>query len=429
MATIFSGRDIVVVGQQPWDTQLGSNCKDIALEFSRQHRVLYVNSPLDRNTVLRSRQTPAVQQRLRVVNGEAQGLEAVAENLWVLTPDCILESINWLPASGLHSWLNKLNNQRFAKAVRKGIAALGFQNVVLFNDNDIFRSFHLKELLQPDLSIYYSRDFILAGGYWRKHGLRLEPALIAKSDLCVANSSYLAAYCRGYNPQSVDVGQGCDAALFLPQETVALPADLQGLPTPLVGYVGALVSSRLDIELLAYLATARPQWSLVLVGPEDEAFKASRLHQLPNVHFLGSKPTSQLASYVQHFDVCLNPQLVNQLTVGNYPRKVDEYLALGKPVVATRTEAMSVFQDHTYLAETHSEYLSLIEQALAEDNPARQQQRHDFAATHTWPHSVARIYQAIEQCYAQRAAGTASSPLMPPTPLPTSKSPLPTSAA
>ena len=52
MTPLIHGRDIVVVGQQPWDTALGSNCKDIALEFSRHNRVLYVNSPLDRNTEL-----------------------------------------------------------------------------------------------------------------------------------------------------------------------------------------------------------------------------------------------------------------------------------------------------------------------------------------------------------------------------------------
>lgn len=414
MQTTSSGRDIIVVGQQPWDTLLGSNCKDIALEFSRTHRVLYVNAPLDRNTVLKSRHSPPVQQRLRVVRGEEQGLKAVADNLWVLTPDCILESINWLPASGVHSLLNKLNNQRFAKAIRKGIAALDFQDFILFNDNDIFRSLHLKELLNPDLSVYYSRDFILAGGYWRKHGLRLEPAIIAKSDLCVANSSYLADYCRRYNPQAVDVGQGCDAALFLPRPAAERPADLQSLSQPIIGYVGALVSSRLDIELLRYLAEQRPQWSIVLVGPEDDDFKASALHQLPNVHFLGQKPTSQLPDYVQHFDVCLNPQLVNQLTIGNYPRKVDEYLALGKAVVATRTEAMSVFKDHTYLAETKDDYLTLIERALAENTPDQQRQRHKFAATHTWPHSVARIYEAMAGCYAQRGQAAKAAALRPP---------------
>ncbi|HAI83429.1 MAG TPA: glycosyl transferase family 1, partial [Chitinophagaceae bacterium] len=87
-------------------------------------------------------------------------------------------------------------------------------------------------------------------------------------------------------------------------------------------------------------ATAKPEWSLVLVGPEDEAFKQSALHQLPNVHFLGSKQPEALPEYVAAFDVCINPQLLNEVTIGNYPRKVDEYLAMGKPVVATQTEAM-----------------------------------------------------------------------------------------
>ncbi len=403
MTPPIHGRDIVVVGQQPWDTALGSNCKDIALEFSRHNRVLYVNSPLDRNTVLRHRAAPAVQARLRVQRGEASGLQAVAPNLWVLSPATVLESINWLPTGGLHTLANKLNNRRFAQAIRAGLGQLEFANILLFNDNDIFRSFYLKELLKPDVSVYYSRDYVVAGGYWRKHGLRLEPALIAKSDVCVANSSYLASYCRRYNAQSFDVGQGCDAPAAPPAGAGA-PADLRGLRGPVVGYVGAITSARLDLAVLRHLSSQRPHWSIVLVGPEDDVFKVSDLHQRANIHFLGAKPTTELAAYVQHFDVCLNPQLVNPLTVGNYPRKIDEYLALGKPVVATRTEAMSVFAQHTYLADTPADYVDLIELALAQDGASRQQARRSFAATHTWENSVGRIYAAIAAHYAERAA-------------------------
>jgi hypothetical protein len=56
---------------------------------------------------------------------------------------------------------------------------------------------------------------MLAVDYWKKHGAIIEPALIAKSDLCVANSTYLADYCRKYNPQSYYVGQGCDLEIFM----------------------------------------------------------------------------------------------------------------------------------------------------------------------------------------------------------------------
>jgi glycosyltransferase involved in cell wall biosynthesis len=133
----------------------------------------------------------------------------------------------------------------------------------------------------------------------------------------------------------------------------------------------------------------------VLVGPEDEAFKSSRLHNLKNIYFPGTKPPTALPSYIHAFDVCLNPQLVNQVTIGNYPRKIDEYLAMGKPVVATTTEAMSIFAVHTYLAASKEDYLRLIDKALKEDSAELQTLRTAFASSHTWENSVAKIYKAI----------------------------------
>lgn len=396
MESTLIGRDIIVVGQQPWDTEIGSNCKNIALEFARHNRVLYVNSPLDRNTLLRSAKDARINMRLEVIRGNQENLQSVSRNLWVLTPDQIIESINWLPPSPVYTFFNKVNNRRFASCILDGIEKLNLRDIILFNDNDIFRSFYLKELLQPTVSVYYSRDNMLAVHYWRRHGLDLEPQLIAKSDVCVANSSYLAEYCRQYNPHSYCVGQGCDLETAAAQP-LNRPGDLAHLPHPIIGYVGALVGLRLDLDLLADLAQERPDWSLALVGPEDEAFKTSELHLLPNVYFLGPKAPEELPAYIQHFDVCLNPQLVNDMTIGNYPRKIDEYLALGKPVVATRTQAMDLFAQHTYLAETPAEYVQLIEQALQQDTPARRQQRRAFAATHTWENSVGQIYEAISR--------------------------------
>ena len=66
---------------------------------------------------------------------------------------------------------------------------------------------------------------------------------------------------------------------------------------------------------------------------------------MPNVLFVGLKPISELKDYVACFDVCINPQWVNELTIGNYPIKIDEYLLMGKPVVATKTKAMEMFQE------------------------------------------------------------------------------------
>src|SRR5690606_36406385 len=157
------------------------------------------------------------------------------------------------------------------------------------------------------------------------------------------------------------IGQGFDAGLFRLLDTPAIPQELTALSKPIIGYVGVLHSSRLDIEVMAHIAKYRQDWTLVRVGPEEEDVKRSELHKLNNVKFLGMKPIDQLPQYIHFFDVCINPQFLTPLTIGNYPRKVDEYLAMGKPVVALATHAMQLFSDHTYLAESKEEYIELIE--------------------------------------------------------------------
>ena len=392
---LITGRDIVIVGQQPWDVEIGSNCKNIAEELTKHNRVLYVNSTLDRITLYKNKSEPKVQTRLNVIKGKQNGIIKIQENLWNLFPDKMIESINWINIQFLFEFFNKINNNRFAVSIQKAIDVLEFKNIILFNDNDIFRCFYLKELLQPDISIYYSRDYMLAVDYWKLHGEKLEPELIAKSDICVANSTYLANYCKKYNPNSFYVGQGCELDIFMYIKDKRKPGDILAIPSPIIGYVGALQSLRLDLKVIAHIAESNPEWSVILVGPEDSQFRRSKLHQIKNVYFIGSKDPVELPSYINAFDVCINPQIVSQVTIGNYPRKIDEYLAVGKPVVATKTEAMSIFSEHTYLAKTKEEYVTLIEKALEEDNDVLREERKKFASSHTWENSVNEIYKAI----------------------------------
>lgn len=391
----LQGRDIVVVGQQPWDISIGSNCKNISLEWSKYNRVLYVNSALDRISKYRLSQDPKILKRLSVIAGLEPSIVPIQDNLWNLYPDRMIESINWIKSQFIFELLNKRNNKIFANSISMAIKALGFEDVVLFNDNDMFRSFHLKDLLKPAVSIYYSRDFMLAVDYWIVHGKKMEPLLIASSDLCVANSTYLADYCRKYNPNSYYVGQGCELTIFTQTADLPLPDDMKQIQGPMIGYVGALQSIRLDISVLEHIARSRPDWSLVLVGPEDDQFKDSSLHQIPNVHFLGSKDPASLPAYIRAFNVCINPQIVNQVTIGNYPRKIDEYLAVGKPVVATKTEGMSIFEDYCYLAVTKEDYVNMIDEGLKTDNKIMEIERRKFASAHTWENSVREIDKAV----------------------------------
>ncbi len=393
----MKNRDIIITGLQAWDVDIGSNCKNLAEEFSRSNRVLYVNPPLDRNTLMKEKHRPEIQRRIKILKGEEPQLYKVAENLWNYFPNSVLESITRIPVPAIFDFMNKRNNKKYAAQILKAAEELKFSDYILFNDNDIFRSFYLKDYLKPNTSVYYSRDYLVAVDYWKKHGTRLEPLLISKSDCTVANSNYLADYARSYNPNSFFVGQGCDFTLFDSNRTFSIPEDMSSISGPIVGYVGALASLRLDVELLENIAGALNEISFVFVGPEDEKFKQSKLHELKNVYFLGRKDMAELPNYVSKFDVCLNPQIVNEVTIGNYPRKIDEYLALGKKVVATKTSAMDIFEPYTYLAENTADYIRLIKNALAENSPELVTKRIMFARNHTWENNANMIYDAISK--------------------------------
>jgi glycosyltransferase involved in cell wall biosynthesis len=371
----LTNQDIIIVGIQPWDTKIGSNCKNIALELARNNKVLYVNYPLDRKTRFRHKNDPAIQKRIRIAKSGLQEIVEVQENFWNLYPSIIIESIGSLKINCLFDLINRLNNWRIANEIKKAIKKLNFKNYLIFNDSDMFRSFYLKEFLKPKIYIYYTRDNLIAFDYWKTQGKRMEPKIMQKADLVVANSVYLAEIARKYNPNSYYVGQGCDVKNFEKSKITLHPDDILAIKKPIIGYIGVLTSIRLDIQVLIHIAKSLPELSLVLIGPEDENFKNSELHQLKNVYFLGNKPENEVPVYVNHFDVAINPQELNETTIGNYPRKIDEYLALGKPVVATKTLAMSVFNDYTYLAENKEEYVKNILTALDENSAEKEKMR------------------------------------------------------
>lgn len=396
----IKNRDIVLFSFQPWDTEIGSNFKDMAIELARYNRVLFVNRALDRSYARKFKHDAKVQTRLQSIRHGVRELQEISPNLWIQNPRTLLESINGIPVNFVHDWLNKVNNRRLSKEINKAIAELGFKNTILINDNDFIRGYYLREMIECETYIFYIRDFMMGVDFFQRHGGRHESGLMKKADLVVANSTYLANYSRQHNPHSFDIGQGCDLTQFL-EKNFTMPADISSISSPIIGYVGNISAIRIDAEVIKYIATQLPQCQVVMVGPVDKEFPQSELLKSPNVHFLGGKKPDTLASYVEYFDICINPQMLNNVTIGNYPRKVDEYLAMGKAVVATGTEAMQLFKDYTWLCNSKEDYVAHIQYLLAHreqlDGVTEKIRRRAFALSHSWENSIGLLGDAYYQ--------------------------------
>jgi len=196
------GKDIVIIGLQPWYYNIGSNCKDIATRLAEHNRVLYVNKPLNRKTWVSKDKDEGIQLHYDVIKNNRNKIEKVQKNMWQFFPESVIESINWLPSTSVFKKINFTNNKRLAHDIKSAAKELGFKDIILFNDNDIYNGYYLKKLLSPSLYIYYCRDYLRGYDYWKKHCDVLEPELIKKADVVVTNSEYYASYCQQYNSAS-----------------------------------------------------------------------------------------------------------------------------------------------------------------------------------------------------------------------------------
>jgi GT2 family glycosyltransferase len=120
-----------------------------------------------------------------------------------------------------------------------------------------------------------------------------------------------------------------------------------------------------------------------------------RLFRLPNVHYLGVRPHSAVPSYVSGFDVCLMPNLITDFTRSLNPLKLYEYLAAGRPVVATPAGIPAELAEHIMMVSTAEDLVRAAERGLAEDTPAQVASRRASIARDTWEIRAAEIEGAL----------------------------------
>lgn len=387
-------KDFIFTGIQSWDINIGSNIKDIALEVSKENRVLFINTPLDIITYIKDRNKNIYKNK--VIKKETSPLRKINDNLWVLDYPFTIYPINFLPDGYWFDKINRINNRKMYQFANKILNDLKFKNYILFIDNDIYRSFYAAEYIKPLISIYYRRDKF-TGKFWGKHVPRLEPLLCTKSDLVLTNSNELAKSISFYNKRTYCIGQGVNLEDYNIHNSYSIPSDIERIKRPIIGYTGMIVHFRLNADLIYNIAKERPNCSFVMVGKEDDIFKKHKIHSLKNIHFLGEKKAQVIPSYIASFDICINPQIVNEITIGNYPRKIDEYLALGKPVIATTTNTMDIFKDYVYCCNNETEYLNAIDSVLDKKTSDRTNQGIHFAQSHSWENCVAKIYNYINK--------------------------------
>jgi len=160
-----------------------------------------------------------------------------------------------------------------------------------------------------------------------------------------------------------------------------------------IGYIGAL-ANWFDYELLFNLAFLFNKYEFILIGQEFHTMpEGIKQEGYKNIHWLGLKPHSQLKYYINAMDVCIIPFKKNEITEATDPVKLYEYLAVGKPVVATRLTTIKNFESHVYLAEGFKEFTEKINIAMSERKEVDVNLRKNYIKQFTWKY---RAQEAIK---------------------------------
>ncbi|MGV3616039.1 MAG: glycosyltransferase [Fimbriimonas sp.] len=189
--------------------------------------------------------------------------------------------------------------------------------------------------------------------------------------------------------------------------TQAIPADVQNLPRPIVGWFG-VVDERVDYNLLRRVAELRPDVSFVLVGPVVKVDPAS-LPQAPNLHWLGGRDYKELPAYCRAYDVCMMPFALNEATQYINPTKALEYLATGKPVISTPVaDVVRQYTDTILIASTPEDFAACIDRALETPDRTMIDKGIERARECGWERTVERMQELIAEAIEAKQAPAAT---------------------
>lgn len=395
MATALSGRDIVIITRSRWNEPHRARYY-LARELARHNRVLFVEVT---ETV---RESPGqVLRHLRALMAKDRA-ERIGDNLFLYRPPPILPGGDWI-------WrINRFNGRMSSAHVRRVATNLGMRCPILWIF--AFTAAGYLGRFDEQLSLYYCNDLFARHpeGSRRQAGLRrIEQALVRNVDLAFGVSPALVDDLKRENPNASLSPLGVDVEQYAAalRDDVPVPEDIACLPGPRVGYMGGL-NYRIDVELVEAVARARPDWSLVFVGPiegsrADVRQRLADLDQLDNVFHLGNKPQSTLAGYLKGFDVCVVPYRAVAPTRYIFANaKLFQYFAGGKPVVYSNLPHVTreYTPDLMKIAKPGvRSFISCVEACLAQKDPELVRRRVEVARSNTWEQRVQEMSAIIEK--------------------------------
>jgi uncharacterized SAM-binding protein YcdF (DUF218 family)/glycosyltransferase involved in cell wall biosynthesis len=392
--------DVICISSIDWDFIWQGHQEIMTRLAAAGHRVLFIENTGVRPPRLSD--LPRVMSRLRNWRRGTNGFREERANLFIHSPIVVP-----LPYSRIAQWLNRTILMR---GINRWMRAVGVTRPVVWTFLPTPLARDLIAAIGPALTIYYCIDDLASSSHEARKIATSEQALFREADLVFVTSERLRQRAAQFSdrvhlfPFAVNLGVFEKSR----ESRETQPADLAALKRPVAGYVGGL-HQWLDQDLLVAIATGLPKINFALVGPKQT--DVSKLQALPNVHLFGQRPHAELPRYVAGFDVGLVPYRITEYTANVYPTKLNEYLVMGIPVVATDLAEIRRFNgEHgaiVRIAESEDAFANAVREAVSTvPLPSEVARRIEVAESNSWERRLQKMSALIDAELAARQART-----------------------
>jgi UDP-galactopyranose mutase len=376
--------DLIVASHLRWSF-VWQRPQQLLSRLARHHRILFIEEPVF------------------TAEGEAPQplLNEVHRNIVTLTPQVEQGQCGDTPL-----WLWPCQDL-IARQVRDTLRALDFRHRVLwmYTPTPEF----LTAAVAPEMLVYDVMDELANFKFAPPQLKERERRLIGQSVVVFTGGASLFDAKKHMNPNTHLFASGVDSKHYEtachPDTTI--PEWMESIPGPRATYIG-VIDERLDYDLIAATAAARPNIQFLMCGPIVKVDPA-HLPQAPNVHYPGQQQYADLPRILKGSDICLMPFARNEATRFISPTKTLEYMATHRPIVSTPIKDVERFySDIVYLAETAEEFIAQIDAALSEsatDRARKRRREEKILAEQAWDAIADNMETLMQREWTRTAAG------------------------